>query len=305
LVLNTQWGDASPQFHCIYDDEFATCERDAKFTSLWQFKAQFQLKPAATDRTDVLPTLAPGWYEQYNINVPVRPPAAALIDQFVEPWDQVSETPDETVLPPADMQQLNEPLIVNPQPTEVATTEPVTTTRSGRQSMPRNRLIVTGYLAIAAYSGTFSPMPIDGYALHLLQPGVEAYAEPHPSALMTEHVAAYIGQSDPDTMTLDEALCASDRDQFVEAMKKERNDHTDRKHWKVIPASSVPKHKVPLPMVWAMKRKHNPVGTIMKWKARQGFALVGVDRSNMWTTGTHTRQSFRGAPFALSSRWLS
>jgi hypothetical protein len=90
LVLNTQSGSVYPQFHCIYDDEFATCKRDAKFTSLWQFKVQFQSKPAATDRTDVLPTLAPGRYEQHNINMPVLPPAVAPIDQFVKPWDQVT-----------------------------------------------------------------------------------------------------------------------------------------------------------------------------------------------------------------------
>jgi hypothetical protein len=80
--------------------------------------------------------------------------------------------------------------------------------------MPHNRLIVTGYLAIAAYLSIFSPIPVDGssYALHLLQPDVEAYAEPHPFVLMTEHVVSYIGQSDLDTMTLDEALCQSDRD---------------------------------------------------------------------------------------------
>jgi hypothetical protein len=90
-TFNTQTGNVSPQFHCIYDDEFATCERDAKFTSLWQFKAQLQLKPDATDRTDVLPTLAPGRYNEYNLNLPVLPPAAAPIDQFVEPWDHVSK----------------------------------------------------------------------------------------------------------------------------------------------------------------------------------------------------------------------
>jgi hypothetical protein len=134
--------------------------------------------------------------------------------------------------------------------------------------MPHNRLTVTGYLAIAAYLGTFLPMPVNGFALHLLQPDVEAYAEPHPFALMTEHVVSYIGQSDLDTMTLDKALRQSDRDQFVEAMKKELNDHINRKHWKVILASAVPKHKVPLPMVWAMQHKHNPIGTITKWKAR-------------------------------------
>jgi hypothetical protein len=183
LVLNTQSGNVSPQFHCIYDHEFATCKRDAKFTSLWQFKAKFQSKAATTDRTDVLPTLAPGRYDENNINLPVLPPASAPIEQFVESWDKVAETPNKTALPPADAQQLNEPLITNPQPTEVATIEPAITTRSGRQSMPHNRLIVTGYLAIAAYLGTFSPMPINGYALHLLQPDVEAYGEPHPFTL--------------------------------------------------------------------------------------------------------------------------
>jgi hypothetical protein len=36
LILNTQTGLVSPQFHCIYDNEFSTCKRDAKFRSLWQ-----------------------------------------------------------------------------------------------------------------------------------------------------------------------------------------------------------------------------------------------------------------------------
>ena len=43
LVLNTQMGNVSPQFHYIYDDDFATCKRDARFTSLWQHKENFNL----------------------------------------------------------------------------------------------------------------------------------------------------------------------------------------------------------------------------------------------------------------------
>jgi hypothetical protein len=35
LILNTQSGNVSPQFHCIYDDDFSSCKRDAKFQSLW------------------------------------------------------------------------------------------------------------------------------------------------------------------------------------------------------------------------------------------------------------------------------
>jgi hypothetical protein len=56
LVLNTQTGNVSPQFHCIYDDDFSTCKRAAKFKSLWQYKAKLQSKPATTDITDQLPT---------------------------------------------------------------------------------------------------------------------------------------------------------------------------------------------------------------------------------------------------------
>jgi hypothetical protein len=63
---------------------------------------------------------------------------------------RIKEAPDDVPFPPADaVTQPTEPLFVNPQPTEIAPIEPVTTTRSGRQSMPHNQLIVTGYLAIA------------------------------------------------------------------------------------------------------------------------------------------------------------
>ena len=102
----------------------------------------------------------------------------------------------------------------------------------------------------------------------MLQPDYKASAEPHPFALLTEQVFGLAASSDPDTMTLDEALQQADRDEFVKAMHKELQDHVDRKHWKVVPISAIPKHKHAIPMVWSMKRKRNPVGEIIKWKAR-------------------------------------
>ena len=39
LVLNTNIGLVIPRFRCIYDDDFFTCKRDAKFTSSCQYKA--------------------------------------------------------------------------------------------------------------------------------------------------------------------------------------------------------------------------------------------------------------------------
>ena len=51
-------------------------------------------------------------------------------------------------------------------------------------------------------------------------------------------------------------------------MYKEIEDHIKRKHWMIVPHKPVPAHKIPIPMVWSMKRKRDPIGTIIKWKAR-------------------------------------
>jgi hypothetical protein len=82
-------------------------------------------------------------------------------------------------------------------------------------------------MAIAFFTSTFSPLPVDGTVLQLLQPYVEAHAEPHPFALFSEHVVAFVGSTDPATMTLQEALKEPDPDAFVKAMTKELTDHAD------------------------------------------------------------------------------
>ena len=78
-------------------------------------------------------------------------------------------------------------------------------------------------------------------------------------ALICERIFAYI-TTDPDTMTIAEALRQPDRDKFLVAMHKELNDHISRGHWTVLPTKNVPSHKKRLPMVWTMKRKRNPIG---------------------------------------------
>ncbi|CAJ1935468.1 unnamed protein product [Cylindrotheca closterium] len=62
---------------------------------------------------------------------------------------------------------------------------------------------------------------------------------------------------------------AHDRAEFIKAMYKELGDHIGRKNWKVVPIKSIPTYsgKRAIPMVWAMKRKKNPLGEIIKWKA--------------------------------------
>jgi hypothetical protein len=156
-----------------------------------------------------------------------------------------------------------------PEAIPIATAPPVPAviTRSGRRVNRPRRLIEVALVACSAYLSAFSPLPTCE-AIHLLQPDFEALAEPHPLALLTENVSASLASSDPDTMHLDDALRQPDRDKFIEAMSKELNDHISRKHWKIVPLRSVPKHKHVIPMVWSMKRKRDPAGEITKWKAR-------------------------------------
>ena len=63
LILNTQTGLVSPQFHLVYDDHFDTVTRDKHFSSLWQYKAKLQdstseegAAPSDSKRTDVVAT---------------------------------------------------------------------------------------------------------------------------------------------------------------------------------------------------------------------------------------------------------
>ena len=104
-------------------------------------------------------------------------------------------------------------------------------------------------------------------------------------------------EADPDTMTLKQALKEPDADQFLLAMEKEVNDHVTRKHWQLVSneemRSSGYKGK-PIMCVWSMKRKRNPLGEIVKYKARLcahgGQTIQGVHYTSThapvvtWTT---------------------
>src|SRR5210317_575444 len=152
LVLNTQTGNVAPQFHCIYDDEFATCKRDANFVSQWQHKAKFPGSPmrSTVERMDQLPTIPT---ELINFNQPSNmtmtndgPPTSRL----TEPAETSTTLPDtENIeLPPInDLVENIVPSIQGDDSTPVApdraledaTIEamPQRTTRSGRVVKPR------------------------------------------------------------------------------------------------------------------------------------------------------------------------
>ncbi|CAJ1941720.1 unnamed protein product [Cylindrotheca closterium] len=192
------------------------------------------------------------------------------VPQFITQWDDEhtigeltddfnsTEDPKTIISPPRENQESEHASIQEPE---------IRRTRSGRHSKPNPR-IFNDQMATAnsAYLETFSPA-LDHEELQgheLLQ--ADHSEEPHPFA----SIFALAGSADPDTLTFDEAMKAHDRAEFIKAMYKELGDHIGRKHWKVVPIRSIPTYsgKRAIPMVWAMKRKKNPLGEIIKWKAR-------------------------------------
>ncbi|CAJ1954060.1 unnamed protein product [Cylindrotheca closterium] len=275
LVLNTKTGFVSPQFHCIYDDGFDTCKRDVHFTSAWQRKAQLHLdeqkKPKTLLSTTNLFARNPG---EKEVPLPIVP-------QFITQWDDgpsLGDLTDDldsnldlssvapTVPPPAppdenvdDNIQIDDVQIDN-----VQIKEPFVHTCSGRHVKPNTRYFNDKMVhAHSAFLETYSPMYDDDIRnCQLLQ--ADHSEEPHSFA----SIYGLAGSTDLDTMTFSEAMRAHDKNKFVKAMYKELGDHIRRKHWKVVPIGSIPTHKRAIPMVWAMKQKKNPLGEIIKWKAR-------------------------------------
>ena len=285
LILNTTTGNVSPQYHCVYDDVFETVRRDAKSVpSLWKSKAR--LIEDKLPMTDVLPT------EPSQSN-PARlpPPSPNIPHHLVRPWETTA-TPSDSEGEPRDPDPETPAAHVPPDPVEQPPLpdEPPAlpighpeggVTRSGRRVQPNRRYFGTAVASAVCFLSTFCPsytgssvmMPVGSApdsVSDLFSPVPEVEPQPY-AAYVGEVVAAVANSSDPDTMTLDQAMKEPDRDKFLEAMSKELNDHIDRQHWKIVPLSSVPLYKGKrhaLPMVWAMKRKRDPLGNVIKWKAR-------------------------------------
>jgi len=300
LILNTQTGLVSPQFHVVYDDNFDTVARDKNYESLWQYKAQLQEKDKQdSDRTDVLATSTdkqlPNLADYQtgpippNLQVPWDSPTAAPAPDPEGEQQQQSSAESNTGAAPSQHQRArsshrmrqSEGDVSRNQQSQRARTDPTSEspapaagpaqagnqqgrraprrsvniaptgkTRSGRQVKQRFFSYAT------TYESTFSPSDS-------LQGELE---DIHPMAGLQSYAATK--QRDPDTMTLERAMQEPDAEQFIRAMEKELEDHTKRGHWEVVPIAQVPRTARPINMVWSMKRKRDPTGEIIKWKAR-------------------------------------
>ena len=87
--------------------------------------------------------------------------------------------------------------------------------RSGRIIKAASRFDDSPHSSFHAYASAFFPYHDDNLH-HILQPDLAAQAEPHPLALIGEHLFGLLS-ADPDTMHLNKALQQADRDEFIKA----------------------------------------------------------------------------------------
>ena len=69
-----------------------------------------------------------------------------------------------------------------------------------------------------------------------------------------------------NTFYVHDVMKQPDREQFIQAMIKELNDHHENNHWTLVKRSEIGKAKT-VKAIWSFKRKQRPDGSLLKHKA--------------------------------------
>ena len=115
----------------------------------------------------------------------------------------------------------------------------------------------TGPSNLGAYNSTFNLF------LCAVQPGWAAIYEMNG---LSQPYALKASNSDPDTLSYEQAMVDVDRDMWIQAMKKEIASLEDHETWTEVDISEATSRI--LPSQWVFRRKRTPDGTVKSHKAR-------------------------------------
>ena len=108
LVLSTQTGLVSPQFHCVFDDDFDTVKKEQADTSIWKIKAHLQeakeqvLEKSSRSLLVSAPTNQPApSLASYGRDIPQ---ALQDLSHLLPDIPAVAHEPEESSIPPAEEQ---------------------------------------------------------------------------------------------------------------------------------------------------------------------------------------------------------
>ena len=231
LILSTQTGLVSPQFHCVFDDRFETVKNEPNDTSVWQHKAHFHKH--ASDKTDDLLISTPFKAQAPTSRLP--PYASEVLAALLQLPDlsipQANNELDQVDIPeapeaPQAAADLPQVAPAAPEPpgspplTYPVNIAPTSTTCTGHQVRTPSQF---------------------GYAAYLAKTALAGIADLHPLACL-QMVSADIQQPEgyPDAMPLEVALAQPDCDKLIGAMEKELRQHSKLEHWRIVHKSQVP-----------------------------------------------------------------
>ena len=303
LVLNTTTGLVSPQFHVSFDEHFdstrnAQSHPNNKYNK-WQILAGFR-------DINIPSTVSPSHSPPDPLNLVLQREQTREVGNDATENNFLLPIPDQDPPPPPDAisrEVIREEIVhtAGPHLPSISTPSHTTSRGSSRgkhsvRGSPRRRPTLSNN--DPPTTPTPEPTSISRYGrIRKMTDRMRAYKQQAYSAILaifedepseSELVdpIALVATSNPDTMYFDQAMQEEDSEQFLQAVVKEMNDHISRKHWQLIPRSSVPRGVKVLPSVWSMKRKRDiQTNKVYKWKARLnvhgGRQTYGV---NYWET---------------------
>ena len=261
LILNTETGLTSPQFHIRVDERFETVRTNPKMRGLnkWQAKTRIREIPKKYKAIDQMNKRQ----KLVDSRSPTPAPSVKTIVAEPEKTKPLQEKPQREVKPPEPQREItqNHPQQGKAQPLlqrEVSKINQETVEKGDSTTKVTRTEVDKGLQRMHALHVYRTQLMRDLHYEELTNP----VGELNPVALAAS-------MADEDTMYLHEALKALDRKQFLKAMQEEVQAHSEREHWEVVHRSTMPKNQQILKAVWSMKRKRRvATGEIYKWKAR-------------------------------------
>jgi hypothetical protein len=274
LVLHLKTGHVSPQFHVTFDPKFETVRQslgNQSPPSEWQKICGFK----ASSPSRLQGTKQPAQGQGVQQGVP-------FMELDLEPGEPVNEGEDQasqTPLPVSEGEQGQEPQVQlrrSPRLNKIPEVSTIDVTEEPSNG-PGSKVFDVWY----NFEAKLEDKPYH-VAYETIKEGEDIEAEQHP-------MLAYAASADPDTMYYHEAMREPDSAEFIKAMGKEVQSHTENQVWELVPRSSVPPGTKILPAVWAMKRKHRiATREVYKWKARLNIdGSKQEEGGNYWETFSH------------------
>ena len=262
LVLNLATGHMSPQFHCVYDDQFLTVWAGVgKIKSKWQSLARLATKHKKIPDIDSKQTVLAGKRTADKYPRGAQETGSTEENKDVLWPEGTADDKPATNAQGTDVTKWDVPTNHNPVPQSP-------TRRLARDQRPTQRMLES----------------IEQRDLVMV--AFEAVAEaPNKHLRINKGITnpiAFASSADPDIMYLDKAMRQPDKHKFIKAMVSKFDLHSVGAHWRLVPKTAIQSWNKLVPAVWAMRRKRRiDTREVYKWKARLNM------HSGKMTRGVH------------------